>query len=58
MPNACWQSSSLAMPTFYEAEGYHQHYMEHHPDHPYIVYNDAPKVAHLQEQFPELYVAK
>lgn len=45
----------IPLATFYEAEGYHQHYMEHHPDQPYIAYNDAPKVAHLKEAFPALY---
>ena len=45
----------LALGTFYEAEAYHQHYMEHHPDQPYIVYNDAPKVVHLKQAFPALY---
>jgi peptide-methionine (S)-S-oxide reductase len=40
---------------FYEAEAYHQDYMVHHPNQPYIVYNDAPKVEHLRTQFPALY---
>lgn len=40
---------------FYPAEDYHQDYMVHHPDQPYIVYNDAPKVAHLKQRFPQLY---
>jgi peptide-methionine (S)-S-oxide reductase len=40
---------------FYEAEGYHQNYARLHPSDLYIVYNDAPKVAHLQKEFPELY---
>jgi peptide-methionine (S)-S-oxide reductase len=40
---------------FYEAEGYHQDYARRHPSDLYIVYNDAPKVAHLQKEFPELY---
>jgi len=40
---------------FYPAEGYHQDYATLHPDNPYIRYNDLPKVAHLQQQFPSLY---
>jgi len=40
---------------FYEAEGYHQDYARRHPNDLYIVFNDAPKVAHLQKAFPELY---
>ena len=40
---------------FYPAEAYHQDYMAHHPDQPYIVINDAPKVEHLRRQFPALY---
>lgn len=44
--------------TFYPAESYHQDYAAHHPDNPYIVYNDAPKVVHLREQFPDLYTGK
>jgi peptide-methionine (S)-S-oxide reductase len=40
---------------FYPAEAYHQNYLELHPDQPYIVYNDLPKLAHLQKDFPGLY---
>ena len=40
---------------FYVAEPYHQDYMKHHPNQPYIVYNDAPKVEQLRKQFPSLY---
>jgi peptide-methionine (S)-S-oxide reductase len=47
-----------ALQAFYEAEGYHQDYLAHHPDEPYIVYNDIPKVENLKKQFPELYKAK
>jgi peptide-methionine (S)-S-oxide reductase len=43
---------------FFEAEAYHQDYLVHHPDQPYIVINDAPKVADLKKRFPELYVDK
>jgi peptide-methionine (S)-S-oxide reductase len=40
---------------FYPAEGYHQDYATLHPDNPYIAINDAPKVEHLRQEFPELY---
>ena len=43
---------------FYPAEAYHQNYATLHPDNPYIAYNDAPKVEHLRERFPQLYVEK
>jgi peptide-methionine (S)-S-oxide reductase len=43
---------------FYPAEDYHQDYMVHHPNEPYIVFNDLPKIAHLKQLFPELYVEK
>src|SRR5579859_1488790 len=39
---------------FYAAEAYHQHYLQHHPDQPYIVYNDLPKLRHLQQDFPDM----
>ncbi|MGA9884334.1 MAG: peptide-methionine (S)-S-oxide reductase MsrA [Candidatus Acidiferrales bacterium] len=42
---------------FYRAEAYHQDYLVHHPDNPYIVYNDLPKIANLKRQFPNFYVA-
>ena len=41
--------------TFNRAEEYHQNYLAHHPDQPYIVINDAPKLAALRRQFPDLY---
>lgn len=40
---------------FYPAEGYHQNYLKLHPMQPYIVINDAPKVAALKTLFPALY---
>lgn len=43
---------------FYPAEAYHQDYATRHPDSLYIVYNDAPKVVHLRQEFPELYAGK
>jgi peptide-methionine (S)-S-oxide reductase len=48
----------VALKGFYPAETYHQNYATNHPMDPYIVYNDAPKVAHLRQQFPELYSGK
>lgn len=43
---------------FYPAEAYHQDYMQHHPDEPYIVYHDAPKLVQLKRQFPALYTGR
>ncbi len=43
---------------FYPAEAYHQNYAELHPNQPYIMFNDAPKVEHLRKEFPELYTGK
>jgi peptide-methionine (S)-S-oxide reductase len=40
---------------FYPAEGYHQDYVRHHPNNPYIVINDLPKLASFKKQFPDLY---
>ena len=48
----------VPLKAFYQAEAYHQDYAARHPNSPYIVYNDAPKVAHLREQFPDLYKNK
>jgi len=41
---------------FYAAEGYHQDYALHHPENPYILVCDRPKVEALKKQFPELFV--
>lgn len=40
---------------FYSAEDYHQDFLAHHPDYPYIVINDMPKILALRKQFPTLY---
>jgi peptide-methionine (S)-S-oxide reductase len=41
--------------TFYEAEAYHQHYLEHHRYQPHIVINDLPKLRLLKRRFPQLW---
>lgn len=43
---------------FYDAEAYHQNYLARHPNQPYIVINDLPKIANLQRLLPSLYVDK
>jgi peptide-methionine (S)-S-oxide reductase len=40
---------------FYEAEEYHQHYLEQHPNQVYIVINDKPKLVALRKEFPDIY---
>jgi peptide-methionine (S)-S-oxide reductase len=47
-----------ALEAFYEAESYHQDYLAQHPDEPYIVINDLPKVENLRKQLPGLYKDK
>ena len=44
-----------ALDSFHAAESYHQNYLANHPNEPYIVYNDMPKLAKLRKEFPELY---
>ena len=40
---------------FYRAEEYHQDYLVNHPNEPYIVYNDLPKLEALRRRHPALY---
>ena len=44
--------------TFYPAEGYHQNYLVEHPNEPYILINDKPKVKALKQLFPKMYRTK
>jgi peptide-methionine (S)-S-oxide reductase len=48
----------VGLQAFYPAEGYHQNYATIHPNDPYIMFNDAPKVANLKKEFPELWSGK
>lgn len=43
---------------FYAAENYHQDYLTLHPNQPYIVFNDKPKIVNLKRIFPDLYREK
>ncbi len=45
----------LPLSGFYPAEDFLQHYSERHPNDPYIVQNDLPKLAALKSQMPEVY---
>jgi peptide-methionine (S)-S-oxide reductase len=40
---------------FYTAEDYHQDYLIHNPNQPYIAMYDVPKVANFKRTFPEIY---
>ncbi|MBG1266362.1 peptide-methionine (S)-S-oxide reductase MsrA [Nostoc sp. WHI] len=40
---------------FYQAAEFHQNYIEHYPNNPYVVVNDLPKLAKLQVKFPNMY---
>ena len=42
------------VPSF-PAEAYHQDYLSLHPNNPYIVQNDLPKIGALKADFPDLY---
>jgi peptide-methionine (S)-S-oxide reductase len=44
----------VALHGFYPAEADHQNFLARHPDYPYIVVNDLPKLRALQAEFPEL----
>jgi peptide-methionine (S)-S-oxide reductase len=43
-----------ALQGFYAAEPEHQNFLVRHPDYPYIVVNDLPKLRALDAEFPEL----
>jgi peptide-methionine (S)-S-oxide reductase len=43
---------------FFPAEDYHQDYLTLHPNQPYIVFNDIPKIENLKKIFAENYIAK
>jgi peptide-methionine (S)-S-oxide reductase len=40
---------------FFPAEAYHQDFLIRHPDHPYILVNDLPKIENLKRLLPQDY---
>jgi len=40
---------------FYQAEDYHQHYLDHNPKQPYIANVDIPLLNEYKAKFPEYY---
>lgn len=44
----------MKLTKFYDAEDYHQNYMVNHPNEPYIVQNDVPKVKNLRKLYPKI----
>ena len=43
---------------FFPAEEYHRNFVALHPDYPYVVYNDLPKLAALKKAYPQLLAQK
>jgi peptide-methionine (S)-S-oxide reductase len=43
---------------FYPAEAYHRNFVALHPDYPYVVINDLPKLAALKKTYPQLVAQK
>ena len=43
---------------FYPAEDYHQDFLTRHPNYPYIVMFDLPKIRDLKASFPDLFRAE
>ena len=39
---------------FYPAEKYHQDYITHNPDNPYVIHESIPRIKRSQKQIPEL----
>ena len=48
----------VPLDAFYPAEAYHQNFLVRNPTYPYIVYNDLPKVKHLEQEFPAMVKGK
>jgi len=44
----------VSFKAFYPAEAYHQHFLDKHPDDPYIVMWDLPKIRAFERTYPSL----
>lgn len=44
----------LPFEKFWQAEDYHQDYIQHNPDAPYVKMESIPRIRRFQKQFPEL----
>jgi peptide-methionine (S)-S-oxide reductase len=47
-----------SLPGFYPAEDYHQDFLIHNPNYPYIVFNDLPKIENLKRLMPADYLGR
>jgi peptide-methionine (S)-S-oxide reductase len=45
----------VPLQSFYAAEDYHQDFIVHNPNYPYVVAHDLPKLAQLRKQFSDIY---
>jgi peptide-methionine (S)-S-oxide reductase len=55
--NATIATNVTQLQGFYAAENYHQNFLVAHPNHPYIVINDIPKIENLRRVYPDIYRA-
>ena len=55
--NATIATKVTQLQGFYAAENYHQNFLVAHPNHPYIVINDKPKIENLRRIYPDIYRA-
>jgi peptide-methionine (S)-S-oxide reductase len=55
--NATIATKVAQLQGFYAAENYHQNFLVAHPNHPYIVINDIPKIENLRRVYPDIYRA-
>lgn len=43
-----------ALEVFWPAEDYHQDYIEHNPDNPYVQHESIPRIKRFQRKYPDL----